>query len=61
MDKVIKLESVLTLLQNEAKEANRKAADCVGVDNDADAYFQGLRNGYLQAAKLLEEKSSQLA
>ncbi|MDO8496306.1 MAG: hypothetical protein Q7S43_03005 [bacterium] len=61
MDKVVKLRSVVKLLKDEAQEANRKASECVGVDNDADAYFQGLRNGYLQAAKLLEQKSEQLA
>lgn len=60
MDTVVKLESVLSLLQNEANEANKKAAQCAGVDNDADAYFQGLRNGYLQVAKLLEENSDKL-
>ncbi len=60
MDRVVKLRSVISLLQNEAKEVNKKAAQCVGVDNDADAYFQGLRNGYLQAAKLLEENSDKL-
>lgn len=61
MDKVVKLESVIKFLKDEAEEANRTASECVGVDNDADVYFQGLRNGYLQAANLLEQKSSQLA
>lgn len=61
MAKIVKLESVVKLLKDEAQEANKKAAECVGVDNDADVYFQGLRNGYLQAANLLEQKSDQLA
>jgi len=61
MDKVVKLESILNILQHEANEANEKAATSVGVDNNTDAYFQGLRNGYLQAIELLKQKSDQLA
>ncbi|MDP3792569.1 MAG: hypothetical protein Q8Q89_02460 [bacterium] len=61
MDRVVKLESIFNILRHEANEANEKAATCVGVDNDADAYFQGLRNGYLQAVELLKQKSDQLA
>ena len=59
--KVVQLDSVLKMLEDEAKEAHRKASECIGIDNDADCYYQGLRNGYLKAAELLKQKSNQLA
>ncbi len=58
--KIVKLSSVINLLKSEAEKANMEATGSVGIDDGADAYFQGLRNGYLQAAKLLEQKSDQL-
>ncbi len=61
MSNLVKLDSVVKLLEDEAREANRKASECVGVDDAPDGYYQGLRNGYIQAVKLLKEKSGQPA
>ncbi|MDP3696628.1 MAG: hypothetical protein Q8R55_01190 [Candidatus Taylorbacteria bacterium] len=57
---MVKLSSVLQLLRDEADKAHENANECIGVDNDADAYYQGLRNGYIRSAKLLEEKSESI-
>lgn len=58
--KVVKLASVLKMLRDAAEKANQDASQCVGVDNDADCYYQGLRNGYTKSAQLLEEQADRL-
>ncbi len=60
MAKIVVLDSVLKTLRDAANEANLKASDCAGVDDGADSYFQGLRNGYLQAAEFLEKNQDKL-
>ncbi len=50
------MRSVIKTLNDAAHEANRNASQCAGVDDTADCYYQGLRNGYIQAAKLLQQK-----
>ena len=58
--KVVKLDSVLKLLEDAAKVAHENARECIGVDTSADSYFQGLRNGYIKSAELLRENSDRL-
>ena len=61
--KVVKLEAVIKLLEDEAKEAYKKSFGGIMTDtihHDNYYYFQGLHNSYLEAAKLLKKKAVQL-
>ena len=60
MAKVVRLDSVLKMLGDAAKEAHEKARECIGIDTSADSYFQGLRNGYIKSVELLTKNAHKL-
>lgn len=49
-------KTLVQRLRELADDANRKADAAIGMDVEADAYYQGRRNAFREAAEMVENE-----